>query len=112
MQWRKGGKNLLMVAITTNDFDGVKWLLDRNICNITDVDAHKCDALSLAILGYESRIALGNMLLEAGATVTEDHLLRAAKGWNEYIVNEVLMWLLITYRYSQRPENERLSLFR
>ena len=35
IQWRDwtGDKNLLMVAITTHDLDGIDWLLDQKICD-------------------------------------------------------------------------------
>ncbi len=116
MQWRKDGKNLLMVALTATDFDGVNWLLDQKICDITDVDGENHDVLWLAIKNKSleinaRKLAVVNRLLEGGARVTEDHLLEAASSGHE-TVNEVLMRLLVTYRYSQRHENERLSLFR
>ncbi len=114
MKWRKNGKNLLMVAITIDDFDGIKWLLDQKICNITDFDAENHDALWLAVSNTSdsARLAVVNMLLADGATVTEEHLLQAAKSWNENSVNEVLMRLVTIYRYSQRPQEERQNLFK
>ena len=108
-------RNLLMDAITKNDLDGIDWLLDQNICNISDKDIRGHDALLFALSNgaFNNSVKLGiiNKLLAAGATVTEDHLIYAAN-YNHEKVAEPLMRLLVTYRYSQRPINERISMFK
>ncbi len=114
-QHRSNGDNLLMTALKYTDLEGIHWLLDQKICAIDDVDEENHDALWLAINNrFDSntrKLAVINKLLEAGAKVTEDHLLQAAncpyKG-----INEILMRLVTIYRYSQRPQEERLSLFK
>ena len=108
-------RNLLMDAITKNDLDGIDWLLDQNICNISDKDIRGHDALWFALSNgaFNNSVKLGiiNKLLAAGATVTEDHLIYAANH-NYEKVSEPLMRLLVVYRYSQRPINERISMFK
>ena len=118
IQWRDwtGDKNLLMVAITMHDLDGIDWLLDQKICDMSHKDINKHDVLSIAIDSTRSkntttRLSLINKLLAAGAVVTEQHLIDEANRSNSK-VDELLMRLLVTYRYSQRPAHERLSLFR
>ena len=118
IQWLDwtGDKNLLMVAITTHDLDGIDWLLDQKICDMSHKDINKHDVLSIAIDSTRSkntttRLSLINKLLAAGAVVTEQHLIDEANRSNSK-VDELLMRLLVTYRYSQRPAHERLSLFR
>lgn len=106
----KGGKNLLMVALAIKDLDGIIQILDQKICSITDVDDENHDALWFAI--NASKPSLINKALEAGATVTEDHLLQAASFESEKDFSEILLRLLTTYRYSQRPVHERVSLFK
>ncbi len=118
IQWRDwtGEKNLLMVAITMHDLDGMDWLLDRKICDMSHKDINGHDALSIAMDSTRSknnptRLSLINELLAAGAVVTEGHLIdEANRSTSE--VDELLMRLLVTYRYSQQPVDKRLSMFR
>ena len=114
-QHRSNGDNLLMTALKHIDLEGIHWLLDQKICAIDDVDEENHDALWLAINNrFESdtrKLAVINRLLEAGAKVTEDHLLQAEDCKHEGI-NEIFMRLVTIYRYSQRPQRERLSLFK
>ena len=118
IQWLDwtGDKNLLMVAITTHDLDGIDWLLDQKICDLSHKDINKHDVLSIAIDSTRSknnttRLSLINKLLEAGAVVTERHLIDEANRSNSE-VDELLVRLLVTYRYSLQPVHKRLSLFR
>ena len=106
----KGGKNLLMVALAIKDLDGITQILDQRICAITDVDDENHDALWYAI--NTKKLSIINGLLEAGATVTNDHVAQAASFEPGKEVNEILMRLLTIYRYSQRTVNERVSLFK
>ena len=112
--WRDlSGRNLLMAAINVNDLDGIDWLLGLRICDLSHKDTSKQDALWLALnstrfKNHTTRLALINKLLEAGAVVTEGHLIDEAS----YCHFELLMRLLVTYRYKQRPAHERLSLFK
>ena len=115
-KWRGWSKerNLLMVAIGMDDLDGIAWLLGQGICDMTHKDSDGHDALWLALKStrgsrnHTTRLALINKLLEAGAVVTEGHLIDEAN----YCHFELLMRLLVTYRYNQRPAHERLSLFK
>ena len=118
IQWRleTRERNLLMVAIIMHDLDGMDWLLDQKICDMSHKDSNGHDVLSIAIDSTRSknnttRLSLINKLLEAGAVVTERHLIDEANRSNSE-VDELLMRLLVTYRYSQRPVHERLSLFK
>ena len=79
-----------------------------------DINGH--DVLSIAMDSTRSknnptRLSLINKLLAAGAVVTEGHLIDEANRSNSE-VDELLMRLLVTYRYSQQPVHKRLSLFR
>ena len=118
IQWRDwtGEKNLLMVAITMHDLDGIDWLLDQKICDMSHKDINRHDVLSIAMdstrsINNTTRLSLINKLLASGAVVTERHLIDEANRSNSE-VDELLMRLLVTYRYSQRPAHERLSLFK
>ena len=107
-------KNLLMVAIAMHDFEGIDWLLDQGICDMTHKVGDEYDALGLALERTSSRnnitrLSLVNKLLRAGAVVAEGHLIDEAKRSDD---GEVLMKLLLTYRYSQQPVQERLCLFK
>ena len=79
--WRDSmGRNLLMAAIIFHDLDGIDWLLGLKICDLSHKDTDQRDALLLALIctHFEhktARLSLVNKLLEAGATVTEKHLL-------------------------------------
>ncbi len=115
IQWRDwtGEENLLIVAIKMNDFDCTDWLLDQKICDMSHKDSEKHDALWFALNSTRfknraTRLALVTKLLEAGAVVTEGHLIDEASNCHF----ELLMRLLVTYRYKQRPAHERLSLFK
>ena len=116
-KWRSSiGRNLLMVAIAMHDLDGIDWLLDQKICNISDKDFYGNDALlpalqSTRLKNNTTRLSLVNKLLASGASVTEGHLIDEANE-KPSEANEVLMRLLVTYRYSQRPAHERLNLFK
>ena len=117
IQWRDwtGEKNLLMVAITMHDLDGMDWLLDRKICDMSHKDINGHDVLLIAMDSTRSknnptRLSLINELLAAGAVVTERHLIdEANRSTSE--VDELLMRLLVTYRYGRQP-HKRLSMFR
>ena len=108
-RWR-GGKNLLMIAFERNDVDGIIEVLANKICAITDVDDENHDALWFAI--NTKKMLLINKVLEAGAKVTEGHLLQASSFEPRKDVSEILMRLLTIYRYSERPINERISMFK
>ena len=124
---RPSGENLLMLALWAGDLEGVNWLLDRKTCNVTEVDGKKHDALWFALktTSFQCNIrqlAVVNRLLEGGSRLTaaEDHLLEAASIGRRQLddllspgnIDDTFVRLLITYRYSLRPENERLSLFK
>ena len=71
------------------DFEGAKWLIENEICDINEVDPTNHDALWYA-LGTESHRDI-NRILEAGAHITPEHIAHAAKFRNFYITIQLLV---------------------